>query len=147
MQKTALLPEWRTIESETLDEPISAYGVVTHRPGYKHVTFSGSAWPEGDIGEQTRQILSHKQNAIGDLGGSMDDVTTLRTFVREEMLSRETQTRIHEVRAEFFEHPHYPAATMVGVADLLGDDALIEIEIEAEIPDDGWNTGVLTGKE
>ena len=71
----------------------------------------------------------------------------LRTFVREEALSRETRSRLHEVRAEFFERPHYPAATMVGVADLLSEDALIEIEIEADIPDNSWDTDVLTDEE
>ena len=33
------------------------------------------------------------------------------------------------------------------VADLLHEDALIEIEIEAEIPEDGWETEVITGDE
>ena len=148
MKKTVILPGmWGNIDSEELDEEQMSYGVVTHRPGYKHVTFSGSIWPEGDITEQLRQILSHKQNAINDLGGSMDDITVLRAFARDEILSWETKTQMHEVRAEFFEHPHYPASTTVGVADLLHEDALIEIEIEAEIPDDEWETEVITDDE
>jgi hypothetical protein len=44
---------------------------------------------------------------------------------------------VDAVRAEFFEYPHYPASTMVGVADLLGDEMLVEVEIEAEIPREG----------
>lgn len=145
MRKTVILPGmWGNLESEEIDEEQMAYGVVTHRDGYKHVDFSGSVWTEGDIAEQTRRILSHKRNAIDELGGSMDDVTVFRAFVREEALTRENQTRMHEVRAEFFERPHYPASTTVGVADLFGEDALVEIELEAEIPDDGWETEVLT---
>jgi enamine deaminase RidA (YjgF/YER057c/UK114 family) len=144
VKKTVMLPGmWGAIDSETIDEAQMSYGVVTHRPGYKRVVFSGSASREGDIGEQTREILEHKRKAIADLGGSMDDVTVLRLYVREEVLSEETQTRIHEVRADFFERPHYPAATMIGVADLLGESALVEIEIEAEIPDDGWETEII----
>ena len=135
------------VDSDEIDEFQMSYGVVTHRPGYKKVVFSGAGHPEGDVADQTRTILSHKQQAIADLGGSMDDVTTLRLYVREDVLSPETQARIHEARAEFFERPHYPAATMVGVADLLQDDALIEIDIEAEIPDDDWETEVVTGEE
>ena len=69
MRKTVVLPEWRSIESDTLDEPISAYGVVTHRPGYKHVMFSGSAWPKGDIAEQTRQILHTSRTRLPTLAG------------------------------------------------------------------------------
>lgn len=138
---------WGSVDSDEIDEMQMSYGVVTHRPGYKKVVFSGAGHPEGDVADQTRTILSHRQQAIADLGGSMDDVTTLRMYVREEVLSPETQVRIHEARAEFFERPHYPAATMVGVADLLQDDALIEIDIEAEIPDDDWETEVVTGEE
>jgi enamine deaminase RidA (YjgF/YER057c/UK114 family) len=147
MEKTVILPGmWGTLDSDSIDEEQLSYGVVTHRPGYRKVVFSGAVHPEGGLEEQTRAILTHKRDALHDLGGSMDDVTMLRMFVREDHLSRETQVRIHEVRAEFFDRPHYPAATMVGTADLLGD-ALVEIELEAEIPDDDWETDVLTGEE
>ena len=66
----------------------------------------------------------------------------MRWYVLDEHLDRETQTRLHEVRGEFFERPHYPASTMVGVAGLLGD-GLVEIELEAEIPDDGWEVETI----
>jgi hypothetical protein len=36
---------------------------------------------------------------------------------------------------------------MVGVASLLHDDGLIEIEIEAEIPEEDWETEIITGEE
>ena len=148
MNKTVILPGmWGDVDSEEIDEPQMSYGVATHRPGYRKVVFSGAVHPEGDAAEQTRTILAHRRHALSDLGGSMDDVTTLRLYVREEVLSEETQTRIHEARAEFFERPHYPAATMIGVADLLHEDALLEIEVEAEIPDDDWETEVVTGEE
>jgi enamine deaminase RidA (YjgF/YER057c/UK114 family) len=148
MEKTAIVPGmWGEMDSEEIDEAQMSYGVVTHRPGYRKVVFSGSVHPEGDVAEQTRTILEHKREALADLGGSYDDVTVMRLFVREEVLSRETQIRIHEVRADFFESPHYPAATMVGVSELLHEDALVEIELEAEIPDDEWETEVLTGQE
>ncbi len=148
MDKTIIFPGmWGRIDSEAIDEPQMSYGVVTHRPGYKKVTFSGAVHPEGDIEEQTRTILTRRQQALDDLGGSMDDVTTLRLFVREDILSPETQVRIHEVRSEFFERPHYPAATMVGVGSLLQEESLVEIELEAEIPDDDWNTEVISEKK
>lgn len=148
MHKSVMLPGmWGEIDSEKIDEPQMSYGVVTHRSEYRHVAFSGSVFPDGDIEHQTREILAHKGQALEDLGGSFDDVTTMRLYVRQEHLDEETQVRIHEVRAEFFERPHYPATTMIGVADLVHEDALIEIEIEAEIPDDGWETDVLTDEE
>lgn len=36
---------------------------------------------------------------------------------------------------------------MVGVADLLQEDALVEIEIEAEIPEDDWETEVVGNEQ
>lgn len=130
-------------DSAEVDEPQMAYGVVTERPSFRRVVFSGAVAIEGDVVEQTRTILAEKGSALADLGGSFDDVTELRLYVRAELLDEETQARIHEVRAEFFESPHYPAATMVGVADLVHDEALVEIELVAEIPDDGWETTTL----
>jgi len=147
MEKTVIIPDWWIVDSEKANGTSSAYGVVTQRPGYRHVSFSGGLAPEGDIEEQTRTILPHKRQALEALGGSMDDVVTLRCFVRADVLSRRTQARVHDARAEFFEYPHYPASTMVGVAGLLHDDGLIEIEIEAEIPDDEWDTSVMTGED
>jgi enamine deaminase RidA (YjgF/YER057c/UK114 family) len=72
----------------------------------------------------------------------MNDVIESRWYVHEDELSREGQVTLHEVRSEFFERPHYPASTMIGVASLL-DDALVEIELIAEIPDDEWNVETI----
>lgn len=145
MRKHVLLPGMfgGMDDSEEIDEPQMAYGVVTERPTFRRVAFSGAVAIEGDVVEQTRTILEEKAEALEDLGGSYDDVTEMRLYVRAEHLDEETQSRVHEVRGEFFEAPHYPAATMVGVADLVHDEALIEIEIVAEIPDDEWETTTL----
>ncbi len=145
MDKTVILPEWRTLEGGEHDEPASAYGTVTRHADHRRVVFSGSVWPEGTLPEQVRGILDRKERALEDLGGSMDDVVSMQLFVREDALSRENQAAVHDVRHEFFDRPHYPASTMVAVADLLDPDALVEIEIEAEIPDDDWNASVITG--
>lgn len=148
MEKTIILPGmWGKVNSDEIDGEQMSYGVLTHRTGYKKLVFSGAVSIEGDIKEQTRQILSYRQNALNKHGGDMDDITMLRMFVREEVLSPETQVQINEVRAEFFGRPHYPAATMIGVADLLHEDAFIEIEIETEIPEDSWETEVITEDE
>ncbi|WP_139169265.1 RidA family protein [Natronobacterium texcoconense] len=118
-------------------------GIVTHRPGYRKVVFSGVGHPEGDLETQTRTTLSLIRDGLEDLGGGMQDVTMLRFFVRDDVLSSESQLRIHEVRSDFFDRPQYPAATMVGVSELLYENMLIEVETEAEIPDDEWDVDVI----
>ena len=147
MRKTIVLPTWRESPSEDLAEPNSAYATITHHHEHKRVLFSGGLAVEGEIGEQVRTILTHRQQALQDFGGSMDDVVMTQYFVRDEYLNRETQATIHEVRDEFFQRPHYPASTMVGTASLLAADALVEIELEAEIPHNEWDTTIQTEKD
>ncbi|WP_458188712.1 RidA family protein [Haladaptatus sp. NG-WS-4] len=144
MKKTVLAPEYADIDSDELDTTASSLGVVTHREGYRKVVLSGALWPEGGLEDQTRTVLEYVREVVcDDLGGSMDDVTSLRFFVRDDVLTPENRTLIHEVRSALFELPHYPASTMVGVASLV-DGAVVEIEVEAEIPDDEWETETLT---
>lgn len=93
-------------------------------------------------------MLDHVAEIVGeDLGGSMDDVTRLRWYVRDDALTSANRALLHEVRSEFFERPHYPASTTVGVAELVRDDALVELEVEAELPEDGWETDVFRADE
>lgn len=147
MRKTVVLPSWRRLpHSDELDAPRSAYATVTEHEGYRRVLFSGGTHPEGTIAEQTRTVLEYRREALTDLGGSMADVVVTRFYVLADRLDRETQARLHEVRAELFDPPDLPASTMIGVAALLGD-ALVEVELEAEIPSDRWETKVLTGEE
>lgn len=128
------------------DEAKSAYASVTHKDGFRHVRFSGGTARGDGVAAQVRTVLERRRKALDDLGGGLDDVVASRYYLVADRCTREVQARIHEVRDEFFGHPHYPASTMVGVAALLGD-ALVEVELEAEIPDDRWRAEVLTGAE
>ena len=147
MKKTVVAPGRGEVESDAIDEPISAYCVLTHHETHRRVIFSGGLWPEGGLDEQVRTVLTYVEQTLEDLDGSMDDVLSLTFYVLADELSPEVQGQIHEVRSEFFERPHYPASTMIGVADLLHDGGLVEIDVEAEIPNDGWETDVLEPEE
>lgn len=147
MHKTVVLPTWRESPSDELDEPNDAYATITQHDTHRRVVFSGGLAVEGDLTEQVQTILERRRRALHDFGGSMDDVVLTRYFVRDDHLSRETQAAIHEVREKFFEHPHYPASTMVGAGSLLVEDALVEIEVEAEIPNEAWDVDVLTEED
>jgi enamine deaminase RidA (YjgF/YER057c/UK114 family) len=144
MRRTALLLTWAESPSPNVDEPPSAYATVTHQDGFKHVRFSGGTAREPDaVAGQVRTILERRERALSALGGRLDDVVVSRYYVLADHLTRETQARVHEVRDELFDRPNVPASTMIGVAALF-DDALVEVELEAEVPDDRWETDVLT---
>lgn len=147
MKKTVLGPGFGGVESDEIDHVRFSFGVSTNHPDHKRVVLSGLSWDGSDAAEQTRGTLELVERTLTDLGGSMDDVVTMRWYVDRSILSRETQARLHEVRAEFFDPPHYPASTMVGVAELLGDGTLVEIEAEAEIPDEEWETTAIVGED
>lgn len=121
--------------------------VSTDHGSHVRVLFSGTAWPEGDLEHQVRTVLAFVEDGLADVGGSLDDVVMLRWYVREDVLSRETQARIHEVRRAFFDPPHYPASTMVGVASLLEDGMQFELEVEAEVPTEDWETVAYVGED
>lgn len=149
MEKTLLGPGPADIEDSDLDHMVHSVGVATEHEGHVRVVFSGVVWPEGDVEEQTRNVLEFLGRALADVGGTLDDVVVLRWYVLDDYLSRETQARIHEVRSEFFEPPHYPASTMVGVSSLLDDDEghAFELEAEAEVPADDWTTNAFVGED
>lgn len=144
MHKTVVLPTWRESPSDALDGPNDSYATITEHEGHRRVVFSGGLAIDGGLREQVRTILARRREALTDFGGDVDDVVRTRYFVRENRLDREAQAAIHEARDEFFDRPHLPASTMVGVGSLLAADALVEIEVEAEIPDDEWTVDVLT---
>lgn len=144
MEKTVLLPTWRESPATELDEPNSSYATVTDHGTHRRVVFSGALAVEGELGEQVRTIFDRRREALQDLGGSMADVVITRYYVDADTLSREAQAEIHAARDDFFDAPDYPASTMVGVDSLLAEEALVEIEIEAEIPSESWERTVLT---
>jgi len=148
MRKTVLAPGYGELSDGS--EPATSLGQVLHRPEGLEVTLSGALAPtfEGGVEAQAREVFSYVREVIcDDLGGELADVTHLRLFVREDVLDDGTRAALHRVRRQTFEWPHYPSATLVGVATLARDDALVEVEIEAFLPDDGWETEVLEPAE
>ncbi|WP_312910858.1 RidA family protein [Natronosalvus caseinilyticus] len=137
MKKTVIAPGQGTIESDVIDEPQISLAVATHHDTHTHVEINGLVYPEGDVREQTRQMLGLVEKILEDLEGSMHDIVKFRWFVREDVLDDETRGTIHEVRSDFIDYPHYPASCMVGVASHNVEGALVELEVRATIPTDG----------
>ena len=81
------------------------------------------------LGEQTRRSLAIVRAAIEALGGQIEHVIRTRMFVVD-VSKWEEVARVHgEVFAEI-----RPATTIVQIARLIDDAALIEIEADAIVP-------------
>ena len=92
--------------------------------------------PDGQFGPtlkaQTRRSLEIIIAAIEALGGKATDVVRTRIYVTDISQWREAA----EVHSEYFESIR-PATTMVQVAKLIDDAALVEIEADAVIHHEG----------
>lgn len=81
----------------------------------------------GDPGEQTRYAIGKVRTAIESLGGALDDVVRTRIHVKPGT-DWEAVARVH---GEFFGSVR-PACTLT-YADLVGEEYLVEIEVEAVV--------------
>jgi reactive intermediate/imine deaminase len=84
----------------------------------------------GDIGAQTRQVLTNVGKVLEAAGASFDDVVKVTVYVTE--LSN--LPALQAVRPEFFREP-YPASTLVEVSRLINPEWLVEIEAIAIVED------------
>jgi len=80
-----------------------------------------------DPAAQARFIFDKIETAIRQLGGSMRDVVRTRTYVRH-AADTEAVARVHGERFAKVR----PASTLIE-AQLIGDEYLVEIEVEAVI--------------
>lgn len=128
--KTAIQPPgvWRAFGCHSM-------GLVVGKG--RQVLLGGQvAWDEqrrvvgvGDMRAQTQQTFRNIQASLVAIGGEMDDVVSIVTYVT----TLDGLRDIHEVRAECFSPP-YPVSTLVQVAGLVEPDLLIEVTATAIVP-------------
>jgi enamine deaminase RidA (YjgF/YER057c/UK114 family) len=107
----------------------------------RQVLLSGQvAWDDqrhvvgvGDMRMQAQQTFRNIQASLAAVGGEIDDVVSIVTYVTTPDGLRD----IHEVRTEFFSPP-YPVSTLVQVAALVEPDLLIEVTACAIVPEDRY---------
>jgi len=87
----------------------------------------------GDMRVQAQQTFRNIQTSLAAVGGEMDDVVSIVTYVTTPDGLRD----IHDVRTEFFSPP-YPVSTLVQVAALVEPDLLIEVTATAIVPEDRY---------
>lgn len=83
----------------------------------------------GDIRAQTRQVLENIGRVLETASASFADIVRVQVFVTDLNSFR----AVHDVRLDYFDRDQLPASTLVKVAGLAHEDALIEIDAVAAI--------------
>lgn len=135
MKKTIINPE----TGEWADHEVAySDAVVIDHPTHSRVHISGVISEADGIEAQTRDVLEQIESVVSDAGGTMDDIVRVRVYLSSPVMDEESLEIVHGVRREFFSAEHYPASTLVEIEDLVEDSAMIEIDADAVIPDEGW---------
>lgn len=91
----------------------------------------GKTVGEGDPAEQTRQCFRIIQSALAEAGASLEDVIRTRM-----MLTRiEDWEHVARAKGEFFKEIR-PVDTIVEVSGFVDPDWLIEVEVDAIVPEE-----------
>ena len=88
---------------------------------------SGNVVGEGDFRAQCQQVYENVKAAVEAVGGSMDDIVKLGTF----MTDMTNLGILREVRSGFLNADHPPASTTVEISRLANEKFVIEIEAVA----------------
>jgi len=106
--------------------PVVRCGDTLYISGQVARTPAGELVGTGDGEAQSRQVYRNLQALLEELGGSLDDVVKMTTFLTR----REDLEVSRAVRREFFPDPA-PAHTLLFVAGLADPHFLIEVEAVA----------------
>lgn len=107
---------------------IEATGRLVFISGLTSKRVDGTIEGIGDIEAQTRQVCENLKAAVGEAGGTLDDICRVDVYVR----NMEHFDTIHKVRREYFKEP-LPSSTMVEVTKMTSPEFLIEISAIAVV--------------
>ena len=103
-----------------------ARGTFVFVSGITARTADGTIVAVGDIEGQTRQVLENLKTILVEVGGDLEDVVRIVTYLRD----MKDHPTVHALRREYFgDNP--PASTSVQVSRLFDERQLIEIEATA----------------
>jgi enamine deaminase RidA (YjgF/YER057c/UK114 family) len=118
-----------------------AHGVVARGrllalAGQTGMDATGRIGAPGDLVAQFRQALANLRAVVSAAGGQVTDIVKLTLFVTDKRAYRANLTPLGAAYREVFGR-YYPAMTLVEVRGLFDDEALVEIEGLACLPEEG----------
>ena len=87
---------------------------------------NGKVVGAGDIEAQAVQVFENLKRALGGIGATFEDVIKFTIYIVE--FSQERRKAVMNVRGRYISHDNPPAATMVGIDQLVEPELLVEIE-------------------
>jgi len=94
--------------------------------GQVSVDASGKVVGAGDIEAQAVQVFENLKLALGGIKATFEDVIKLTIYIVE--FSQARRKAVMEVRGRYISHDKPPAATMVGIDQLVEPELLVEVE-------------------
>lgn len=88
----------------------------------------------GNIVAQYEQVLKNLKAVVEEAGGAMHDIIKLNIYVTDRAGYRAELRALGEVHRAYFGH-YYPTMALFEVKNLFSDEAMIEMEGLAHIPD------------
>ena len=121
----------RKIQPESVSTPGSSYsqgvlvegGRMLFMAGQVPVNGAGELVGEGDFTAQARQVFENIKAIVEEAGGNMGNIVKITAFLTDIGNFPE----FSKVRSEYLVEP-FPAASLVGVSDLVLPEWLVEVE-------------------
>jgi enamine deaminase RidA (YjgF/YER057c/UK114 family) len=106
-------------------------GTIAFVSGQVSVNSEGRVVGVGDIQAQAVQVFENLKLALAGVGATFDDVIKFTIFIVG--YTPEKRKAVMEVRSRYISHKNPPAATMIGVSQLVEPELLLEIEAVAAV--------------
>ena len=108
---------------------VAKAGDTVYIAGQVALDAGGTLVGKGDIEAQTHQVYANLQAILEELGGSLEDIVKLTTYLTE----RSQLDAFRRVRNRFF-GDSFPPNTLLFISGLAQPDYLVEIEAVAFLP-------------
>lgn len=101
-------------------------GSIGFISGQVAIDGEGNVVGAGDIGAQTVQVFENLKVALQSMDATFADVVKFTIYIVG--LTQEKRKAVADVRSRYVSAAHPPAATMVGIEQLVQPELLVEVE-------------------